>query len=151
MAKPETDHRIANSALVIVEEAFNEWMNGASYISRLFAPHMTWEIVGRSAVSARYGSAKEFIANVLEPFGQRFSASEPFRPVKIRGTYADGPTVIVLWDGAGTTISGTTYENTYAWALTLDQGLIVDGVAFYDSIAFNELWEIAPELGKERL
>jgi len=48
----------------------------------------------------------------LDPFARHFSASEPFRPAKIRGIYADGPTVIVLWDGAGTTISGTTYENT---------------------------------------
>ena len=107
---------------------------------------MTWEIVGRSAASARYRSADEFSTKVLEPFSQRFSAADPFRPVKIRGIYADGPTVIVLWDGAGTTVTGTTYENTHAWILTLDQGLIVDGVVFYDSIAFNELWEIEPQV-----
>ena len=79
------------------------------------------------------------ITKVLEPFGQRFSASEPFRPVKIHGIYAYGATVTVLWNGAGVTIVGTTYENTYAWFLTLDRGLIVDGIAFFDSIAFNEL------------
>jgi ketosteroid isomerase-like protein len=135
---------VAENELLIVEKAFEEWMSGTGYVSRLFAPQMTWEIVGHSAASAKYRSADEFITKVLEPFGRRFSASEPFRPVKIRGTYADGSTVIVLWDGAGSTISGTTYENTYAWILTLDQGLIVDGVAFYDSIAFNELWELEP-------
>lgn len=131
--------------LLIVEKAFEEWMGGTGYVGRLFAPNMTWEIVGRSAASESYRSADEFVTRVLDPFGRRFSASEPFRPTKIRGIYADGPTVIVLWDGAGTTIAGTTYENTYAWILTLDQGLIVDGVAFYDSIAFNELWAIEPE------
>ena len=135
---------MADSELVIVEKAFEQWMDGTGYVSRIFAPQMTWEIVGRSAASAKYGNAEEFITNVLEPFGRRFSASGPFKPVKIRGIYADGQTVIVLWDGAGKTISGTTYENTYAWVLTLDDGLIIDGVAFYDSIAFNELWEIAP-------
>jgi uncharacterized protein len=137
---------MAENQLMIVQKAFEEWMDGTGYVSRLFAPQMTWEIVGRSAVSARYRSADEFITKVLEPFGRRFSASEPFRPIKIRGIYADGPTVIALWDGAGLTVLGTTYENTYAWVLTLDQGLIVDGVAFYDSIAFNELWEIAPQV-----
>lgn len=50
--------------------------------------------------------------------------------------------------GAGTTISRTTSGNTYAWILTLNQALIIDGVAAYDSIAFNELWEIAPEAGR---
>ena len=118
---------MADNELLIVERAFEEWMEGTSYVSRLFAPHMTWEIVGRSAASASYQGADEFITRVLQPFGRRFSTSEPFRPVKIRGIYSDGPTVIVLWDGAGTTISGTTYENTYAWILTLDEGLIVDG------------------------
>jgi uncharacterized protein len=132
------------SELSRVEKAFEEWMKGISYISELFAAEMTWEIVGRSAASAKYGSATEFISKVLKPFERRFSSSEPFRPVMIRGIYADGPTVIVLWDGAGTTIAGSVYENTYIWVLTLDQGLIVDGIAFFDSIAFNELWDIAP-------
>lgn len=46
----------------------------------------------------------------------------------------------MLWDGKGTTTAGTTYENTYAWVLTLSGGKIVEGTAFADSIAFNELW-----------
>ena len=141
---------MADNELAIVKNAFEEWMDGTGYVSRLFAPKMTWEIVGRSAASTKFQSADEFITKVLEPFGRRFGASEPFRPVRIRGIYADGPVVIVLWDGAGTTLGGTTYENTYAWILTLDRGLIIDGVAFFDSIAFNELWEVAPELsGRE--
>jgi uncharacterized protein len=48
--------------------------------------------------------------------------------------------VAVVWDGEGTTITGTTYRNTYAWFMTLEEGLVIDGTAFYDSIAFNELW-----------
>jgi ketosteroid isomerase-like protein len=50
-------------------------------------------------------------------------------------------TVIVLWDGQGTTTAGTTHPNTYAWFLTLRGGKIIDGTAFYDSIAFNEVWD----------
>ena len=136
-----------HNELTIVEAAFKDWRDGTGYVSRLFAPHMTWEIVGRSAASAKYANADEFITKVLEPFGRRFSTTDPFRPVTIRGIYADGPTVIALWDGAGTTIAGTPYENTYAWILTLKDRLIIHGVAFYDSVAFNELWEIAPRDG----
>ncbi|HTW08597.1 MAG TPA: hypothetical protein VME46_13855 [Acidimicrobiales bacterium] len=135
---------MADNDLKIIEDAFKDWMDGTGYVSRIFAPHMTWEIVGRSAASAKYANADEFITKVLEPFGRRFSATDPFRPVTIRGIYGDGPTVIALWDGAGTTIVGTPYQNTYAWVLKMKDGLVVDGVAFYDSIAFNELWEIAP-------
>jgi ketosteroid isomerase-like protein len=47
----------------------------------------------------------------------------------------------VLRDGQGTTLAGTTYRNTYAWFLTLRDGIVTDAVAFYDSIAFDELWE----------
>jgi uncharacterized protein len=36
---------------------------------------------------------------------------------------------------------GTRYENTYAWLMTLRDGAVVDGTAFYDSISFNELCE----------
>jgi hypothetical protein len=46
-----------------------------------------------------------------------------------------------MWDGAGTTIVGNEYRNTYAWFMTLADGKVVDGTAFYDSISFNELWE----------
>lgn len=50
---------------------------------------------------------------------------------------------MVLWDGAGTTVAGTTY--TYAWFMRFDGGQAVDGVTFYDSIAFNRLWhDVSP-------
>ena len=49
--------------------------------------------------------------------------------------------VIVLWDGSGMTRIGTRYDNTYAWFMTLRDGAVVDGTAFYDSISFNKLWE----------
>jgi hypothetical protein len=48
------------------------------------------------------------------------------RSEKIRGFYVDGDTVIVFWDGAGPTVVGTTYENTYAWIMTLDNRQVVD-------------------------
>ena len=58
---------------------------------------------------------------------------------------ADGPTVIVMWDGGGTTVLGTSYEHTYAWIFTLDQGLVVEAKAFYDAISFDEMWAITPK------
>ena len=50
----------------------------------------------------------------------------------------------MIWDGAGTTVAGTTYENTYAWIMTLNDGQVIDATAFYDSISINELWKIDP-------
>jgi uncharacterized protein len=127
----------------IVTEAFAAWMNGTGYVASLFADDMTWEIAGKSAASRKYQNTRELLDEVLHPFGARFSAAEPFRPVTVRAVYDDEEqgTVIVVWDGRGTTTAGTVYENSYVWILALSDGKVVDGTAFYDSIAFNELWE----------
>ena len=79
---------------------------------------------------------------MLRPFGARFRADDPFPPVVIRAIYDDKEqgTVIVLWDGRGTTTAGSVYENTSTWFMTLRDGKVIDGTAFYDSIAFNEFW-----------
>ena len=124
----------------IVTEAFERWQAGTAPITDLFAPDMTWRIEGRSVVSKAYGTKQQFIDEVLAPFGARFSGGEPFRPTTIRAVYADGDTVIVLWDGRGIATDGLPYENSYAWFLTVRDGAVVDGTAFYDSIAFNDLW-----------
>jgi hypothetical protein len=42
-------------------------------------------------------------------------------------------------------VAGSHYENTYAWIFTLDQGLVVEASAFYDAIAFDEMWAITPK------
>jgi uncharacterized protein (DUF302 family)/ketosteroid isomerase-like protein len=120
--------------------AFEAWRDAGSPITEIFAPEMTWRIVGHSAASRAYADKHEFIEEVLAPFARRFSTTDPFRPVTVRGVYADGDTVIVFWDGRGTTIKNTTYENTYAWLMRMQGGQVVDGYAFYDSISFNELW-----------
>ncbi|MGI5519860.1 nuclear transport factor 2 family protein [Micromonospora sp. CA-259024] len=127
----------------IVADAFAAWTAGTGYITGIFAPDMRWEIVGRSAASGTYGNTEQFVDEVLHPFGARFSTDAPFRPVAIRAIYADDEqrTVVVVWDGEGITRAGTTYRNTYAWFMTLENGKVIDGTAFYDSIAFNELWE----------
>ncbi|MGX7678762.1 nuclear transport factor 2 family protein [Jatrophihabitans sp. DSM 45814] len=128
----------------IVRKAFDDWTDGTAYVSSIFAPDMTWEIVGHSDASGRYATAQEFQEKVLIPFGQRFKPDQPFRPVTIRGFFVDADSVIVIWDGEGTTVADTTYRNTYAWIMTLRDGQVVDGIAFYDSISFNELWKIQP-------
>jgi ketosteroid isomerase-like protein len=125
----------------IVTRAFEDWAQGSGYVASIFADDMTWEIVGHSAASKKYTTTQQFTDEVLQPFAARFAPDAPFRPVTIRGIYADGDTVVVMWDGAGTTIVGNEYRNTYAWFMTLADGKIVDGTAFYDSISFNELWE----------
>ncbi len=125
------------------EKAFRDWHDGTGSITDLLADDLRWTIVGRSQVSKTFNSKEQFIEEVLQPFGARFS--QPFRPVAVRGVYADSDTVIVLWDGEGTRRDGKPYKNTYAWFMRFEEGLVVEATAFFDSIAFNELWsEVTP-------
>jgi uncharacterized protein len=123
-----------------IRQAFEAWQSGRAPITEVFAPEMTWRIEGHSLASRSYGSRQEFVEEVLNPFGARFAAGERFRPVTIRSIHADGDAVIVLWNGRGIANDGRAYENSYAWFLTLRDGLVVNGTAFYDSISFNDLW-----------
>jgi ketosteroid isomerase-like protein len=126
------------------EKAFRDWSAGTGYITDLLVDDLRWTIVGRSRVSKTYEGKEAFVGEVLEPFGARFS--ERFRPVVVHGIYADGDTVVVLWDGEGTRLDGKPYENAYAWFMRFREGLVVEATAFYDSIAFNELWdEVTPK------
>lgn len=124
----------------IIRQAFEAWRQGTSPITDVFAPGMVWRIEGHSAVAKEYRSTQQFIDEVLAPFGARFARGERFRPVNIRGVYADDDTVVVIWDGGGIANDGQPYQNSYAWIMTLDSGKVVDGTAFFDSISFNDLW-----------
>ncbi|MEV4177019.1 nuclear transport factor 2 family protein [Nonomuraea sp. NPDC049709] len=123
-----------------VRAAFDAWHDGTGAITDIFAPDMSWRIEGRSAASKEYRNRQQFIDEVLAPFGARFAAGERFRPVRVRSIHADGDTVIVIWDGSGVANDGGRYDNTYAWVMRLRDGQVIDGTAFYDSIAFNHLW-----------
>ena len=129
----------------IIRQAFDAWRQGAGPITDVFAPGMVWRIEGHSAASKEYSSNQQFVDEVLAPFGARFTASEPFHPVTTRAIYPDDDTVVVVWDGRGVANDGQPYENSYVWIMKLTDGQVVDGTAFYDSIAFNDLWQrVAP-------
>jgi len=137
------DAGLAVNNRAAVETMLRAWMKGDSgALQSLFADDVEWTITGNSvAAGTTYGRA-ELISKVLGPFGARFAqSSDRFRPRRIHGVYADSDTVIVHFDGAGVANDGQAYSNSYLWLLTLRDGKIARGTAFFDSIAFNELWD----------
>ncbi len=140
----ETTSSAPVEAREVIRRAFAAWQDGTRPITDVFAPGMTRRIEGRSVASRAYGSKQEFVDAVLAPFGARFTRGERFRPATVRAVRADDDTVIVVWDGHGVANDGRPYDNTYAWIMRLEDGLVVDGTAFYDSIAFNDLWTRVP-------
>ena len=139
MDKRYTDTEAEN--LKKVKDAFEAWRNGTGSPFQLLKDDATWTIVGNSVAAKEYKSRKEFIDQVIAPFNARMA--KPLEPA-IRAIYADGDTVVLLFDAAGTAKDGKIYANTYSWFLQFRDGSIENGIAFFDSIHFNELWTSLP-------
>jgi ketosteroid isomerase-like protein len=122
----------------IIEAGFEKWRRGTGSIFDLLASDAKWTIVGLSSVSGTYHSRRDFMDQVVIPFNSRLST--PLVPT-VKAIYADGDMVIVLWDGAAIANDGKSYENTYSWYLKMRDGKIISATAFFDSIAFNDLWK----------
>jgi ketosteroid isomerase-like protein len=126
-----------------IRTAFDAQGQEQAGIFDLLAADVRWTIVGNCVVSGTYLSKQQFLDRALVPFNARMS-SPTVRT--IRGLYADGDTVIVYFDGVSTAKDGQPYENSYTWYLRMNDGRIVDVVAFFDSIAFNDLWtRVSPD------
>jgi ketosteroid isomerase-like protein len=121
-----------------VQTAFDNWRRASGSPYDLLASDAKWTIAGRSVVAGTYSSRRDFMDQVVVPFKARLST--PLVPT-VRAIYADGDTVIVLWDGAAMARDGKSYENTYSWYLKMRDGKIISATALYDPIAFDDLWK----------
>jgi ketosteroid isomerase-like protein len=128
----ELENRLA------VERAFEAWeggRDGGPY--DLLAPDARWTITGNSVAAGTYDSRAEFLSQVIRPFNARMST--PLAP-RVHAIYADGDMVIAYFDASATVRDGGRYDNTYTWFLRMRDGAVVEAVAFFDSIAFDDLW-----------
>lgn len=143
-AQPSQDLEKQN--LQTVRASFDAWRAGTGGPYDLLAPNAAWTIVGRSLASKTYPSREAFLSEVIRPFNARMRA--PLKPT-IRQIHASRNSVVVFFDAQGTALDGRSYANTYAWFLEMKDGRIVGAHAFFDSIAFNDLWQrVQPSAGK---
>ncbi|MBB6407768.1 nuclear transport factor 2 family protein [Mesorhizobium sangaii] len=120
-----------------VQEKFDAWSAGTGNPFELLADDARWTIEGNSAASKAYPSKEAFLANVIRPFNARMTVG--LKPT-VRSITAEDDRVVILFDAQGTARDGKPYVNTYAWFFTLRSGSVVEASAFFDSIAFNDLW-----------
>ena len=126
----------------IVEQGFEDWTSGSGRFFDLLADDVTWTITGSSPIAGTYESRQAFLDAAIGPLMARLST--PITPT-LRALYAEGDTVIALFDGKATARDGRPYTNTYSWYLTFDGEQIVEVVAFFDGIALADLWNrVAP-------
>ncbi|GAA5156705.1 nuclear transport factor 2 family protein [Pseudonocardia eucalypti] len=135
MTERDLEREQANKDLI--RRAFDEWAAGIGGVFALLAEDATWTIVGNAPVSRTYTSRKDFLDTVIEPFGARME--KPLVP-EVRHLFADGDWVIALFDGTATARDGKPYRNTYTWYMRLSDGVIVEAIAFFDTIEFTDFW-----------
>lgn len=120
----------------IVRQSFDGWRNGTGNVFDLLAPEATWTITGTGATAGTYRK-QELLDQVVNPTSARLSS--PIVPT-VRGIWADGDMVIVLWDGAAIAGDGRPYRNTYTWYFRMQDGKAIEAIAFLDMQEFNDLW-----------
>lgn len=125
-----------------VRLAFTRWAAGTGSPFELLAADAPWTIVGRSAAARRYPDREAFLREVIRPFNARLRTR--LVPT-VREMFVDTDVVTVLFDAEAVARNGQPYVNTYAWILKMNNGQIVSATAFFDSIAFNELWSVEPK------
>ena len=127
----------AESNRAVIARSFEAWRAGTGGPYDLLAEQAIWTITGNSAAAKTYPSREAFMSEVIRPFNARMKSR--LVPT-VRKLYAEGDTVIAFFDASGTALDGKPYVNTYAWILEMKSGRIVRANAFFDSIAFDDLW-----------
>jgi uncharacterized protein len=102
-----------------VRASFDRWSAGTGSPFELLAPDAEWTIVGSSPLSKTY-RRQDFLDEVIHPFNARMAT--PLKPA-VRGIYADGDTVIMLFDASAMARDGVPYHNTYTWYFEMKTGM----------------------------
>jgi ketosteroid isomerase-like protein len=121
----------------LVRASFDRWAHGTGSPFELLSPDADWTIVGSSPLSKTYHGTQSFLDQVIHPFNARMKT--PLVP-SVRGIYADGDTVITLFDASAMATDGIPYKNTYTWYFTMADGKVTSATAFFDTREFDEFW-----------
>jgi ketosteroid isomerase-like protein len=125
----------------LTQEGFDRWASNQGSFFDLLSDDIEWTITGTSPISKTYTSRKQFLDEVIAPLFARLS--KQITP-KVRALYADGDTVIALWDGTAVAKDDKPYNNTYSWHMTLKNDRIVKAIAFFDTLELADIWERIP-------
>lgn len=134
---PQAQAQSAEANKAAVAAKFEAWAAGTGSPFDLLADEASWTVEGNSAASRRYPTKAAFMAEVIRPFNARVPAG--IKP-SVRSITAEADRVVIFFDARGEARDGKPYVNTYAWFFRMKDGRVVEANAFYDAIAFNDLW-----------
>lgn len=130
------DNTAANQALI--QKAFDDWRAGQGGIFQLLADDAVWVVAGSSPYSGTYRTREAFMEDAVKPITDKLAT--PIVPT-VRQIVAQGPHVVVHWDGQATAKDGSRYENSYSWHMQLENGRITRVTAFLDTWRLVQLME----------
>ena len=130
------DEPVQQRNKALVQAGFDRWKAGQGSPFELLTSDAEWTIVGSSPLSKTY-TRQTFMDEVIGPFNARMST--PLVPT-VRGVYADGDMVIILFDAAATAKDGLPYRNTYTWYFQMRSEQVIKAIAFFDTRDFDDLW-----------
>jgi ketosteroid isomerase-like protein len=122
----------------LIQEGFDRWASNQGSFFDLLSDDVEWTITGTCTISKTYTSRKQFLDEAIAPLSARLS--KQITP-KVRALYADGDTVIALWDGTAVAKDGKPYNNTYSWYMTMKNDRIVKAIAFFDTLELEDIWK----------
>lgn len=131
-----SDNTAANQALI--QKAFDDWRAGQGGIFQLLADDAVWVVAGSSPYSGTYRTREAFMEDAVKPITDKLAT--PIVPT-VRQILAQGPNVVVHWDGQATAKDGSRYENSYSWHMQLENGRITRVKAFLDTWRLVQLME----------
>lgn len=134
---PRADAQTSNQNTAAVAAKFDAWKAGTGNPFELLADEASWTIEGNSVASKTYPTKAAFLAEVIQPFNARLSVG--IKPT-VKSITAEADRVVIHFDAAGTARDGKPYVNTYAWFFQMKNGRVIRAAAFFDAIAFNDLW-----------
>jgi ketosteroid isomerase-like protein len=119
-----------------VRQAFEGWAAGTSSFAELLAPGVAWTIHGSGPVAGLYRGREDFVERATRPLVSRLATS---LVPNVHNIWAADDKVIVRFDAAATTTSGSTYRNQFVWIFRIQDGLVVEAEAFLDLIAYQKV------------
>jgi uncharacterized protein len=134
---PRADAQTTQENKAAVVASFDAWKAGTGNPFELLVDEANWTIEGNSVASKRYPTKEDFLREVIRPFNARMAAG--IKP-SVRSITAEADRVVILFDAAGTARDGLPYTNSYAWFFRMAGGRVVEANAFFDAVAFNDLW-----------
>lgn len=121
----------------VVTDKFDAWKAGTGNPFELLADEASWTIEGNSVASRTYATKADFLREVIQPFNARMAVG--IRPT-VKSITAEDNRVVIHFDAAGTARDGKPYVNTYAWFFQMKNGRVIRAAAFFDALAFDDLW-----------